>query len=118
MNRCISAFCRQAFFAASLLSSALLPAPAVAQTVGRPIPTNAERGTLVVTQPPNVLLNGHAERLSPGARIRGTNNLLVLSGTLVGQQLPVRYVREPQGGIHEVWILTEAEARRGPGTSP
>jgi hypothetical protein len=118
MNRCLSAFCRHAFFASVLLSWALLSAPALAQTVGRPIPTNAQRGTLVVTQPPNVLLNGLAERLSPGARIRSTNNLLVLSGTLVGQHLPVRYAHGPQGEIHEVWILTEAEARRGPSASP
>ena len=118
MNRCNSAFSRTALFATVLVSLSLTQSAAVAQTAGRPIPPNAQRGTLVVTQPPNVLLNGRAERLSPGARIRGTNNLLVLSGTLVGQALVVRYVRETHGEIHEVWILTEAEVQRAASTNP
>lgn len=91
---------------------------ASAQTVGRPIPPQARVGTLEVTQPPNVLLNGHVDRLSPGARIRGANNIQVLSGSLVGQPLVVRYLREPQGQIHEVWILTDAEAQKAHSATP
>ncbi len=89
--------------------------PATAQdTVQRPIPLAAKRGLLVVTQPPEVLLDGRPDRLSPGTRIRGRNNLLVLSASLVGQELLVRYVRGPEGQIHDVWILTEAEAQAKP----
>ncbi len=112
MNRCFSPSpLRTApLLVASLL--ALVQLASLAQTVGRPIPPNAQRGVLVVTQPPNIVLNGNPDRLSPGARIRGGNNLLVVSGSLVGQTLLVRYVREPQGQVHEVWILTEAEARQ------
>jgi hypothetical protein len=94
------------------LTLSFLLVTAGAQTVGRPIPPHAQRGTLEVTQPPNVLLNGQPDRLSPGARIRGDNNLLTLSGTLVGKTLAVRYVREPQGQIHDVWILTATEMRQ------
>ena len=119
MNRCshpVSLTFWYPAFAALALTS--FHWTAIAQTVGRPIPPLAQRGTLVITQPPNVLLNGQPERLSPGARIRGTNNLLALSGTLVGQTLPVRYLREPQGQIHEIWILTAVEAQQSPVTAP
>jgi len=95
-----------------------LQVTAGAQTVGRPIPAHAQRGALEVTQPPNVLLNGQPDRLSPGARIRSDNNLLTLSSTLVGRTLVVRYVREPHGQIHEVWILTAAEAQQSHSTTP
>lgn len=89
----------------------LFPVSVAAQTPQRipPIAQAAQRGMLVVTAPPEVLLDGKATRLSPGARIHGRNNLLVLSGTLVGQNWPVRYTRDLLGQLHEVWILTEAE---------
>jgi hypothetical protein len=85
-------------------------APAFAQETVRQFPAAARRATLEVTTPPNLLLNGLPERLSPGARIKGPNNLLVLSGNLVGQRVLVNYLRDPQGLVHEVWILNEAEA--------
>jgi hypothetical protein len=85
-------------------------APALAQESVRRFPAAALRATLEVTTPPNVLLNGLPERLSPGARIKGPNNLLVLSGNLVGQRVVVNYLRDSQGLVHEVWILNETEA--------
>lgn len=66
---------------------------------------------MVVTNTPDLLLNGKAERLSPGARIRSDNNMLVMSAALTGQNLLVNYTREPHGLIHEVWILNAAEAQ-------
>lgn len=87
---------------------------AMAQQVVRPFPATAQRGTLQITHPPELLMDGKAGRLSPGARIRGTNNMLVMSGALAGQTLLVNYVREPQGLVHDVWILTEAEAKVAP----
>ena len=89
-------------------------APALAQAQPltiRPFPANAQRGTLQVTNPPELLLDGKAARLSPGARIRGTNNMLVMSGAIVGETVVVNYVREPVGLIHDVWILNAAEAK-------
>ena len=76
----------------------------------RTFPLNAMRGALVVVQPPNVVMNGVADRLSPGARIRGTNNMLVMSSTLIGQPMLVNYVRDQGGLLQEIWILTSAEA--------
>jgi hypothetical protein len=104
MNRCFSP---RAAWALCLLTLAAWPA---AQAQNRPFPTQALRGTLVVVQPPEIRLNGQPARLSPGARIRGTNNMLVLSGSLVNQTLTVNYLLEPLGLVHEVWILTPAEA--------
>lgn len=79
-----------------------------------PISSKAQYGVLRVTAPPEILLNGKPARLSPGSRIRGTNNLMVMSGTLVGQDLKVRYTLEPLGLVHEVWILTAREIAATP----
>jgi hypothetical protein len=109
MNRCTQTFSRPRRLALAAL--ALTALPALAQTAPvRNFPANALRGTLVVTQPPGITLDGQPARLSPGSRIRGANNMLVLSGALVGQQLTVNYTLEHHGLVHDVWILTEAEA--------
>jgi len=98
--------------AISLAAGSLsIASPAAAQLTVRPFPIAAKRGAMQVTNPPDMVLDGRAERLSPGARIRDPNNMLVMSGAIIGQNLLVNYVREPQGLIHEVWILTEAEAK-------
>jgi len=111
MNRC-SRFVTQTVLALTLLTPVLpwLPA-AQAQTPVRQFPTTALRGLLEVTAPPQVLLNGQPARLSPGARIRNTHNMIVLSGALVRQPVMVNYVRDGQGLLHDVWILTPAEER-------
>jgi hypothetical protein len=83
----------------------------------REVPADAKRGDLTISLPPQVTLDGNADRLSPGARIRNTQNLMVLSGTLAGQELPVVYRRDSAGLIHEVWILSADEARATPSTS-
>lgn len=92
-------------------TATMQPVPAVAQEQAvRQFPVAAKRGMLVVSAPPEVLINGTVERLSPGVRIRGVNNMLVMSGALVGQTFVVNYVREKQGMIQEVWLLNQAEA--------
>lgn len=102
------------FFVASLraltLGSALFYLHAQAQEAVRAFPERALRGTLVVQTAPEVLLDGAPARLSPGARIRDVNNLLVMPAQLAGQELTVNYLRDPQGQVHEVWILNAAEA--------
>ncbi len=107
MLRCVFKAC----LAAAL--PLLLVAGATAQT-SRPFPATALRGSFQVVQPPEVLLNGQADRLSPGARIRGADNMLQMSASLTGLKLLVHYTREPSGLVHEVWILTAAEADRQP----
>ena len=114
MNRCLSLFPRRivALLMAGLVAGAMVwsVAAAAQQLAVRQFPPAAKRGMLTVTAPPEVLINGAAERLSPGIRIRGVNNLLVMSASLVGQTVLVNYVREKQGLIQEVWILNQAEA--------
>ena len=101
-----------------LLTCALLAAPA-AQAQPRPFPDAALRGVLQITNPPEVLLDGKADRLSPGSRIRGVRNELVMSGGLIGERFVVNYTREAHGLVHDVWLLTPEEAalkRRGAST--
>lgn len=104
MNRCIPRRTLLATLALALSTSVW------AQWSSRPFPPQAARGVMVVTQAPAITLNGKAERLSPGARIRNAQNQLVLSASLTGQELVVNYTRESMGLVHEVWILTPAEA--------
>lgn len=92
-------------------TSSYSPSPASTQTLLRQFPKAAKLGTLVVTAPPEVMINGSSARLSPGARIKGVNNLLVMSASLVGTSVLVNYVRDGQGLIHEVWILSAQEAQ-------
>lgn len=112
MNRCFSRIHRALSHVAWGSALTLVCAPALAQGVVRNFPANALRGVLQVTTPPLALLDGQAARLSPGARIKNTSNLIVMSATLVNQPLLVNYLRDPQGMLHEVWILTPAEAQQ------
>ena len=117
MNRCLIAKSSRPQLFLKRLCLVLLSASALsvnlaaAQTGVRQFPASAQRGTLVVTQPPEVLINGAPARLSPGARIKGVNNMLVFSSTLVGSSVLVNYRRDAQGLIHEAWILSAEEAK-------
>ncbi|HEY1092319.1 MAG TPA: hypothetical protein VGE47_14595 [Burkholderiaceae bacterium] len=101
MHRCALT----AFAAVALLSSAQ------AQTHNelRRFPAQALRGELTVKSAPDVLINGQPARLSPGSRIKGENQLLVLPATVVGQKFVVNYTVDSYGLIQEVWVLTPAE---------
>jgi len=117
MNRCRAApipfpfpFCSGILTMLTALALCAAPLGVSAQSLVRNFPAKAERALMQITQPPEMLLNGKPERLSPGARIRGTNNMLLMSAPLIGQKFEVSLVREPAGEVHEVWILTEAEA--------
>jgi hypothetical protein len=80
----------------------------------RPFPATALRGEVVITQPPEILLNQRPARLAPGARIRGIDNLLLMSGTLAGQRLVVHYTLDSLGQLLDVWVLSPAEMARRP----
>ena len=107
MIRCVT-------LAAALIACAL---PAAAQ-MQRNFPANALRGELVVLQPPDAQLNGRPARLAPGARIRGDNNLLVVSGTIANRRLWVHYTLDNGGQLLDVWVLTATELARPWPTSP
>ncbi len=120
MNRCstFSLFAvfrrRAACIASALLACLLLASAAHAQGFTRQFPPNIKRGVMTVTAPPEVRINGTLMRLSPGVRIRGPNNLLLMSSALIGQQYAVNYVLEQQGLVRDVWILTQAEVDQLP----
>ena len=85
--------------------------------LSRTFPTTALRGELVLTQPPEVKLNGKDARLAPGARIRGENNMLVMWGMLIGKKVKVNYTIDTYGLLMDVWILRPDElAQRWPAT--
>ena len=104
---------RCALLAATVLATALPALPALAQAP-RNFPATALRGELVVTAPPDVLLNQQPARLAPGSRLRGINNMLVLPVAAVNQRLVVHYTRDLQGNVLDVWVLSPAEAARQP----
>lgn len=79
----------------------------------RNFPDSVSRGQIAFVSPPQILLNGQSEFLAPGVRIRNPQNMLALTGTLVGQSFLVNYLRDPAGLIREIWILTPDEAGVG-----
>jgi hypothetical protein len=98
----------------ALLAALVFNSPALAQNVQRGFPANALRGEIAFGQPPEILLNGTSARLAPGARIRGANNLLQMSGALAGTKLTVNYTVDPGGLVLDVWLLSEQESARQP----
>lgn len=124
MNRChrIAAPALWSFFCLVALVAAFAWAPLVsAQTLeapvqneaaagGRNFPEGTLRGQFMVVAAPEILLDGRADRLSPGARIRSAENMVVTTGAITGQNLLVNYTRDPAGLVREVWVLTPIEA--------
>jgi hypothetical protein len=111
MNRCLLSLKTPIFLLVLVLTSLSLTPPwASAQGLVRQFPASALRGVLEVVAPPQILINGQPERLSPGARIKSPANLLVMSGNLVGQRVLVNYLRDPLGLIQAVWLLSPTEA--------
>ena len=120
MNRCSPhsspSFKSNALFSIAVyvlltLTFAIFSIYAAAQGFVREFPAKALRGTMVVQQAPLITIDGKREQLSPGARIRGANNMLAMSASLTGAELVVNYTREVNGYVHEVWILTPEEAK-------
>jgi hypothetical protein len=109
MNRCFGARARLALLTSFALAGLWLALPSHSQGIIREAPKDVVPGLMVVTAPPIVTLDGKPDRLSPGSRIRDLNNMLVLSGSIVGKSLPVVYRRDSAGLVHEAWILTDAE---------
>jgi len=116
MNRCTRRRAGTAF--AAVLTGLLISMTfsASGQGIRREAPKDVVLGKMVVTDPPQITVDGKPDQLSPGSRIRDLNNMIVLSGGLVGKTLPVVYKRDAAGLVHEAWILTEAEYGKLGGT--
>ena len=91
----------------------LFAAPAAAQ-VQRMFPQTALRGQIVFGDPPEITLNGRPARLAPGARIRAQNNMLEMSGALLGSKALVHYTVDNYGLLKDVWILRPEELANKP----
>ncbi len=94
---------------ASVIALAFASLPAAAQ-VQRSFPQNALRGIITFDTPPQIQLNGKPTQLAPGSRIRGLNNMLEMSATLVGKKAIVNYTVEPSSGlVRDIWVLRKEE---------
>lgn len=106
MSRCSHAF-------ATATCIAALAAPAwVAAQVARGFPADALRGEIAFGTPPEVLVNKQAARLAPGSRIRGLDNMLVMSGAIAGSKFTVNYTVDTYGLVKDVWLLRPDEAKK------
>lgn len=105
MHRCL--------LTTSVALALAVPAVGFAQAkFERKFPANALRGEIVVTGAPEITLNGKVARLSPGSRIRDTNQMLVMSGSITGQKLIVNYTLESYGMLQDVWVLRAEEIKK------
>ena len=102
-----------AFFAGPAAGQELDPSATQNEAAngGRNFPPGTLRGSFMVVNPPEIQLDGNAERLAPGARIRSAERMLVMPAAITGQNLLVNYTRDAAGMVREVWILTPDEAR-------
>jgi hypothetical protein len=82
---------------------------------GRTFPIGALRGKFMVVDANDVRARRQRRRgWRAGARIRNQQNLLQMTGALVGQLYLVNYTRDAAGLLREVWILTPEEASASP----
>jgi hypothetical protein len=114
MNRCVATSRARAMLSGLALAAAaattlLASTPAAAQ-VHRNFPQNALRGVVTFGTPPDAQLNGKPARLAPGARIHGLDNMLLMSGNLIGSKFTVDYTLESNGLLYEIWLLRADEA--------
>jgi len=120
MNRCNTSYPLLAALIIFGTYANLHALPASAQTSleekakpnSRNFPKTAFRGQLQVTATPDALMDGKADRLSPGSTIRDIHNLLVLPGAVTGAKLVVNYTRDNIGQVQQVWILNAEEIKQ------
>jgi hypothetical protein len=98
-----------------LLAAATLAFAAHAQL--RTIPDEAKPASLRHLHDMIVELNGKPARLSPGAQIRDPYNRLVLPTSLAAQTV-VKFLPDPSGMVHRVWILSAEEVAQIPKPKP
>jgi len=119
MHRCAaraaSAGASRRFVLSSLAAATLLVAlPAQSQTLMRRFPRTALRGEIAFGAPPEILLNGRAARMSPGARVHDLINAMPMPGALLGNKYIVNFTIDGMGMVQEVWILRPDEIAKQP----
>jgi hypothetical protein len=102
---------KSSIFAILFIAAQAINTPATAQSA-RVFPDSAIRGNITFKSPPQIELDGKADRLSPGVRIRDEQGMLAMTGALEGKSFTVNFRREASTGlVHEVWILSAEEAK-------
>ena len=84
----------------------------------RNFPPKVQRGTLIVTAPPERHAQWQARSLVTGRAYPRHQQYAGHVWRTGGQQLVVNYLREPNGMLHDVWILTALEAQTQPVATP
>ena len=75
----------------------------------RNFPVTAKRGVLSAGVFPQVVIDGQAQTLAPGAKILGEQNTIIMPSNLMNKAFAVNYTVDRQGFIDRVWILTSEE---------
>jgi hypothetical protein len=106
MNRCERPGRRFVLLSlAALLCSAVMAQPQVA----RNFPQNALRGEVLVQNAHEALINGQPVRFAPGLRLRGQDNLMLVSGVLIDQKFIGHYTLDGYGLVTQLWVLRDDE---------
>jgi hypothetical protein len=85
-----------------------------ALAVSRSFPLNVKRGTISGSIYPQILIDGQIQRLSPGAKIKSKQNMIVMPSSLMSNVFTVNYTIDNLGYVDKVWILTEEELAQSP----
>ena len=93
---------------AGLTLSIAAPLPAAHAQSLRKIPPTARYGVFEMRQYPEASIDGLATRLSAGARIRDSRNMIVMPASVTGRH-EVLYERDLTGHLSTVWILAPDE---------
>jgi hypothetical protein len=94
-----------------LLAAALaVPAGWAQQQRPVPLPANGIYGEMKAFQYPQAQIDKKTLRLSPGAKVFSTQNLVLMPG-MVPASAPVLYRLDVNGQITQMWLLTPDEAR-------
>jgi hypothetical protein len=96
---------------AAIALLAALPALAAAQL--RTIPADATPGKIRHVREMEVAIDGRTERLAAGAQIRDASNRIIVP-TAIPADAQMKYRRDTEGRVRQVWILTPAEAAGAP----
>jgi len=97
----------------TLLGAAVLAAaPAISQTIQRPIPDETKRATIAYVSGMMVTLDGQQKLLSAAAQIRDQNNRIIVPSALPPGESVADYLLDFNGQISRVWLLTPQEAAR------
>ena len=96
----------------TLIAAAAFACAGAAHAQLRPIPDDAKRGEVRHVREMIVAIEGTEAALSPGAQIRDASNRIILPGMLPSNGALAKYLVDPAGQVHRVWILTEEEAAK------